>query len=134
MKHLKKFNESLEKGQKLRDVIGDIVDTEKKGWRMIYKTDNGCTLISINEDILDSVIDNVRILSDNTGEIYLKSEGDRYGYTYYAYFENGIPKVISSVPGDERGCTIFGDVFIASGHDGNYLFNVKTGEFQDNTW
>lgn len=33
-----------------------------------------------------------------------------------------------------RGCILFSDVFISSGHDGSYLWNVKTGEFRSNTW
>jgi hypothetical protein len=50
------------------------------------------------------------------------------------YFEGDTPKILSTYPGDERGSFIFNDVFISSGHDGNYLWNVKTGEFKANTW
>lgn len=132
MKHLKKFNESLERGQKLRDVIGDIVDNEKKGFRRIYKTEKGCFIS--DEGILDCVITDIHMYPNNTCELYLDNEEEEYGSYHYAYFENDMPKVILGIPGDERGCTIFGDVFISSGHDGNYLFNIKTGEFKDNTW
>ena len=133
MKHLKKFNESIQEGKKLREIIGEITNTKKQGWYEINETEKGCITI-LDEDELDYIVSNFRINSDGTGEIILKREGQKYGSIYYAYFENNIPKVISDIPGDERGCTIFGDVFIASGHDGNYLFNIKTGEFEDNTW
>jgi len=132
MKHLKKFNESIENGKTLREVIGDVKSSKKKGWCEIHETEEGC--IITDEEYLDYEISNFNINNDGCGEIFLKREGQRYGSLFYAYFENKKPKVISSIPGDERGCTIFGDIFIASGHDGNYLFNVKTGEFKDNTW
>jgi hypothetical protein len=132
MKHLKKFNESIENGKTLREVIGDVKSSKKKGYYEIHETEEGC--IITDEEYLDYEISDFNINNDGCGEIYLKREGQRYGSLFWAYFENKIPKVISSIPGDERGCTIFGDIFIASGHDGNYLFNIKTGEFKDNTW
>jgi hypothetical protein len=68
-------------------------------------------------------------------EVYIKPI-DKYdfGMSLNAYFEGGNIRILSSFPGDERGCCVFGDVFISSGHDGNYLWNIKTGEFKSNTW
>lgn len=129
MRHIKKFNESIENGKKLKDVIGEVTKVDKYGWSKISVTDKGC-ITNLQEE-LDYTISSFRIGTDGTGDIVLKEEGEQYGSLYYAYFENKIPKVISFIPGDERGCAIFGDVFIASGHDGNYLFNVKTGEFKN---
>jgi hypothetical protein len=130
MRHIKKFNESIENGKKLRDVIGEITETKEYDWRKISKTDKGC-IINLNSELLDYTVSSFDIHSDGSGDIVLKKEGEKYGSLYYAYFENEVPKVISHIPGDEMGCTIFGDVFIASGHDGSYLFNIKTGEFKD---
>jgi hypothetical protein len=133
MRHLKNFNESIENGKTLREVIGDIKSTKKCGYYEIKETEKGC-IINLDDECMNYTVSNSRISSDGCGEIVLKEEGQGYGYIYYAYFENGFPRIISHVPGDERGCVVFGDVFIASGHDGNYLFNIKTGEFKDNTW
>jgi len=41
---------------------------------------------------------------------------------------------MSYPPGEDRGCTLFKDVFVASGNDGNFFWDVKTGEFDDFTW
>jgi hypothetical protein len=133
MKHLIKFNESFDsnKGKKLSEVIGEIKSSKKYGWQTIYETTEGC--IIMDKSILDDKISNISKYSsssmpENCGEIILD------GYHYYAYFENDKLRVIASPNGDDRGSTIFGDVFIVSGHDGNYLFNTKTGEFQNNGW
>jgi hypothetical protein len=83
-------------------------------------------------DWLDSEVSIYR--SGDTAEITLKHSKSRWGRNLNAYFEGDFPKIISTYPGDERGCFVFGDVFISSGHDGNYLWNVKTGQFESNTW
>ena len=140
MKHLKKYNESTEdKSPTLRDLIGDIKETKGEHYRTITETTKGCfTNIELFDeykklDLLDAEVV-MYMYNDNTGEVRIKHPQDKYGRFCYAYFENGIPKIISSYPGDERGCTLFNGTFIASGHDGNYLWNVKTGEFKSNTW
>lgn len=130
---IKKFNES-ESPKTLEDIIGKVVSSNKEGYYNIYKTENGTiTNVDINR-YLDYTA-NIRIYSSgNVGEISLRKEGERYGTYFYAYFEDGYPKIISSFPGDERGCFIFNGTFITSGHDGNYLWNIETGEFKANVW
>lgn len=140
MKHLKRFNESHEdKSPTLRDLIGDIKETKDERYRTITETTKGCftdvELFDDNINLLDSEVTMYMYRGDNNvGEITLRHPDEEYGTMLYAYFENGIPKIISSYPGDERGCTLFNGTFIASGHDGNYLWNVTTGEFKSNTW
>ncbi len=139
MQHLKKFNESEEKKQTLRDLIGDVKETKKIGYRNIIETTKGCfsSIEFYDEfddiDWLDSEV-TINNYGDGTGEILLKHTKSKWANHYYVYLEGDIPKIISDFPGDERGCILFGDVFIVSGHDGNYLWNVKTGEFKSNTW
>jgi len=138
MQHLKKFNESeATSNQTLRDLVGDIKEIKKQGYVTIVETTKGC-FITFNPqeekdiDWLDSEVSLYK--RGNTAEITLKHTMARWGRNFNAYFEGDVPKIISSYPGDERGCCVFGDVFISSGHDGNYLWNIKTGEFKSNTW
>jgi hypothetical protein len=136
MKHLKKFNEDVEvesTKQTLRDLIGDIKETKNVGYHTITETTKGCfTNLKLDEeDLLDSIVE-MHKYGDIT-ELYLKPKIG-WGWQVYAYFEGDIPKIISTIPGDERGSCVFGDIFISSGHDGNYLWNIKTGEFKPNTW
>lgn len=140
MADIKKVDE-LEKKQTLRDLIGDLKGT-KSGYRYLNEYTSGCiSNVELFDEYSDPKIDwlDAEVSIDtrgdaNTGNIWLKHEGERWQRHAYVYLENGIPKIISEIPGDERGCVLFGDVFIASGHDGNYLFNVKTGEFKSATW
>ena len=131
---IKKFNES-DSPKTLEDIIGKVVSSNKEGYYTIYNTENGTfTNIDISK-YLDYTV-NIRTYGrgQNIGEITLRKEGERYGKYFYAYFEDGYPKIISGFPGDERGCFEFNGTFIASGHDGNYLWNIETGEFKSNTW
>ena len=136
MKHLKKYNESNEEKKTLRDLIGDIKSVKKVGYRTIYETTKGCLT---NLDIKGSLDDEYRLYMykdndsptgyGNVGEISIPRK--LHGYIC---FIDGDARIISYGPGDERGCTLFSDVFIASGHDGSFLWNVKTGEFEAHTW
>ena len=136
MKRIKKFNESTDSKRTLRDVIGDIKDTRKVGYRTIHETTKGCfSNLSDLEENLDDKFEIYRYHDEDsaTGRAsYGEISSDNF--RAYVYLENNIPKIISYYPGDERGCVLFGDVFVASGHDGNFLWNVKTGEFKANTW
>jgi hypothetical protein len=137
MYHLKKFNESQETpSQSLRDLIGDIKETKKQGYRTLVETTKGCflnfELQEMDFDWLDSEVSFYK--HGNTAEITLRHPKARRNRNLNAYLEGDVPKIISTFPGDERGCCVFGDVFISSGHDGNYLWNIKTGEFKANTW
>ena len=138
MQHLKKFNESESTSNPiLRDLVGDVKETKKIGYRSITETTKGCFLDfdpqeEMDFDWLDSEVSIYR--RGDTAEITLRHPKARWNRSFNAYFEGDMPKIISTYPGDERGCFVFGDVFISSGHDGNYLWNVKTGEFKDNTW
>lgn len=138
MKHLKLFESSETAEPTLRDIIGNIKSEKKVGYNTIYETEKGCitNILGRNTRNIDLLDCNVKYhrYGDNYGEIFLKHPEERYGRSYYVYLENDFPKIISSYPGDERGCILFKDVFIASGHDGNYLWDVKTGEFKSNTW
>lgn len=137
--YIKKFNESSyidSESMSLRDLIGDLKDKKKSGYNTIYETTKGCfTNFSEIEEYLDGSFVIYRY-ENNTGDISIKSLNldQRYAIQLYIYFIGDIPRIISTYPGDERGCCIFCDVFISSGHDGSYLWNVKTGEFKDNTW
>lgn len=131
------------KDQTLRDLIGDIESSEKKKkYYTITKTSNGCvTNIDLVDDYrkvnwLDAIVANIRHYHDNNniGEIYLQHPNSRRIRSLNFYQEDGVFKILSTYPGDERGCHVFGDVFISSGHDGNYLWNIKTGEFDTFNW
>ena len=141
MRRLKKFNEDVEVKQTLRDLVGDIKETKSKGYRKIIETTKGCfTNLELYDeydkiDWLDAEVSFYMYgKNSNTGEIYLKHPSSKWGKRGYVYLDNGFPKIISTYPGDERGCHLFNDVFISSGHDGNYLWNIKTGEFDSFTW
>ena len=58
-----------------------------------------------------------------TGEIIC----DRYQIAY-CHFKDGKMNIISGINGDERGCSVFNGTFIASGHDGSYLFDIDNPE------
>jgi hypothetical protein len=128
--------ESIDSKRTLRDVIGDVKSTSKKGYRTIIETTKGC--FSNMSDLGDHLDDEFKIYrySDDNSPTGKAPYGDisTNGFSGYVYIENNIPKIITYGPGDERGCVLFGDVFVASGHDGNYLWNIKTGEFMANTW
>ena len=128
-----KFNES-DSPKTLVDIVGEVVSNEKQGYYNIFKTENG-TITNIDIDRYLNYTASIRMYRDNNiGEITLRKEGERYAPYFYAYFEDGYPKIISSFPGDERGCFLFNGTFITSGHDGNYLWNIETGEFKSNVW
>ncbi len=137
MKRLRKFNESGETNQTLRDLIGDVKETKKVGYYPITETTKGCfTNLEIvdyeKKNWLDAIVEVYKYGS--TTEVFLHHSESKYGRRLYAYFEGDVPKILSTYRGDERGSCLFGDTFIASGHDGNYLWNIKTGEFKSNTW
>jgi len=137
MNHLKRFNENMDTSKTLRDLIGEI---EVKPSKYVIKTTKGClTDLDLNDkyDKIDWLDAEYKLYVDrggNTGQIYLKHKDSKWGRSANVYFENGVPKIISTYPGDERGCFLFGDVFISSGHDGNYLWNIKTGEYASFSW
>ena len=137
MKHIKKFNEDVDNTEKtLRDLIGDIKEEKKVGYCTIIETTEGCFVnFDINE-YLDSVVEIHNWgTSPELKEVYIRPSGEnKWGRRLNGYFEGDNPKILSTYPGDERGSFIFNDVFISSGHDGNYLWNVRTGEFKANTW
>ncbi len=130
------FNDSKNESntpETLRDLIGDVKHKKVIGYHRISETTNGC-LTNIDLGEWGGATVEIEMQTDNTGFIFAKHEDDKWPQMLYAYFEDGKVKIISSCNGDERGCCVFGDVFIASGHDGNYLWNFKTGEFMDNNW
>ena len=44
-------------------------------------------------------------------------------------------KILSYYPGDERGCLVFNNTFICSGHDGSYLWDINNPtQFVSNTY
>ena len=136
MKKIKKINKKKKKGKMtLRELIGDIKSTKEYEYNEIHETTKGC-FTDLEEDQFDMEVEINQWgiqKGGNTAEIYSFYRGSRR-LMGNVYLENGVPKIISTYPGDERGCIVFGDVFISSGHDGNYLWNIKTGEFVDNTW
>jgi hypothetical protein len=137
MKHIRKFNENVDNtNMTLRDLIGEVKEEKKVGFYTIIETKKGCFL---NFDLTDWLDCDVEIHNWGTSpelkEVYIKpNNSNRWGKRLNGYFNGHEPKILSTYPGDERGSFIFNDVFISSGHDGNYLWNVKTGEFKANTW
>lgn len=137
MKHIRKFNESVDnKNMKLKDLVGEVKEEKKVGLYTIIETTKGCFL---NFDLTDLLDCDVEIHNWGTSpelkEVYIKpNNSNRGGKSLNGYFNGDEPKILSTYPGDERGSFIFNDVFISSGRDGNYLWNVRTGEFKSNTW
>ena len=121
---------------KLRELIGEVVTVREDGYFNISKTEKGCfTNIELYDkydkiDWLDAEITIHDLYEEeNSKAIELDYEGNII--CYYGCLVDGNIKVISTINGDDRCFTLFGDVFIASGHDCSYLFNIKTGEFKD---
>jgi hypothetical protein len=138
MKHIRKFNEDLDNTEKtLRDLIGDIKEEKKVGYYTITETTGGCFVNFDLNKYLDSVVEIHNWgTSPELKEVYIEAQeiNNWRDKRLNGYFEGDTPKILSTYPGDERGSFIFNDVFISSGHDGNYLWNVRTGEFKANTW
>lgn len=137
MKRIKRFNESTDSKRTLRDLIGDVKITNNAGYfNVITETTKGCFT---NFDNLDEILDDEVTIYRFTDQDSATGKAP-YGeicsdnFRGYVYLNDNIPKIISSYPGDERGCVLFGDVFVSSGHDGSYLWNIKTGEFKSHSW
>ena len=137
MKHIKKFNENVDNIKKtLRDLVGDVKEEKKVGYHTITETTNGCFCNFDLTKYLNSFVE-IQTWGSNPElkEVCIEPTAENKSFIRLnGYFEGDIPKILSTYPGDERGSFIFNDVFISSGHDGNYLWNVKTGEFKANTW
>jgi hypothetical protein len=141
MKYLKKFNESNNQefnindylkfsDKTILDLIGNPIESKDT-----YKTvtDLG-VYTNLGKGDIDYISnDLVKVSSINKFEIYkiyLKSKGERYASEYgYLLLKDGKPHILSGINGDDRGATIFSgsgfDIFIVSGHDGSYLFNIN---------
>jgi len=148
MKHLRRINES-EGVVTLRDLIGETKET----FRSIIETTKGCfTNVDLDDTygneqpMLDKEVKLGYINKSDAGitsDIMVKGVDDKYwssvGYCYMVEStESPLGydiKIISYWPGDERGCVIFNNTFISSGHDGSYLWNVNDPrEFASHTW
>ena len=59
-------------------------------------------------------------------EIFTKSKlDDKYAHEFgYLLVKDGKPLLLTGIPGDNYGATIFKGVFKVSGHDGSYLFDI----------
>lgn len=118
-------------GKKLRDLTGGLTGNKNKvGFSTLYEMENGTFTNMDLSDRLDHLVS-----MDENGEgtvtVYTKSEDSEYYHQLgHGYMVDGKLLVLSSINGDNRGCTIFGDIFMSSGHDGSYLWNIKTGEFK----
>ena len=137
MEHNVKINEDVDNTTLiLRDLVGDIKEEKKIGYYIITETTKGCYLNFELTNYLDRVVEvyNRGYDTELKDVIIRPNNEDRWGQIFNAYFEGNKLKILSTYPGDERGSFIFNNVFISSGHDGNYLWNVKTGEFKANTW
>jgi hypothetical protein len=113
----------------LREVIGNIIPdkAEKRGCDY---TDKGIYIAHLRSNIKDNLDFPVRLHTDgNTGEI--NSIGYASSLLAHVYLEDNKPKILTGYPGDNRGCLTFNKVFISSGHDGNYIFNIDNPD--DNT-
>jgi hypothetical protein len=131
MGRIMRFNESIALNKTLREVIGDVVDTKRDRYWELHQTEEGCFIT--NSDILDWEITSTYVRRDGTGEIVLKGPDGRGGL-YWLYVVGEDIRAVCRSLGDDRGCVIFGDVFITSGHDGNIMINVETGEFGVMSW
>lgn len=136
-KYIKRFNENSSQETTLRDLVGDIKETKKIGYHEITETTKGClsNLYNFSEN-LDQVVE-ISDYSENIKDFIIDTGGVKRvvlaGRLLFGYFEEGNLKILSTIPGDERNPIVFNDVFISPGHDGNYLWNVKTGEFKSHT-
>jgi hypothetical protein len=158
MRHLNKFNESTEASvQTLRDIIGDVKgEAERVGYYGIYETTKGCfTNIELSapwDNYMDreAKVDSVHKEKGGefTGEVLVKSETYWMALGFcYLEVDSSLPvgiavenkqfkvKILSLCPGDERGCVVFNNTFICSGHDGSYLWNINNPkEFYSHTF
>jgi hypothetical protein len=124
---------------KLRELIGGIKEIKKiGGFREITETEKGCftnmTFIKRNINWLDADVTIKRHKWEpRTADIILKIDNNNYQYLF-GYLDGEQIRIMSYPPGEDRGCALFKDVFVASGNDGNFFWDVKTGEFDDFTW
>ena len=121
---------------KLRELIGEVTNVREDVYCKITETSKRCLTNFELYDEYDEIdwLDADVIIHDLHGEDNGKDVELNYnGDTMYLHgcLIDGKLKVLSTINGDDRGCTLFGDVFITSGHDGSYMFNIKTGEFKD---
>lgn len=79
------------------------------------------------ESVLDSPVEIFKNRDGKTGIIYSPKDY----FNSHFYMENDEVKIISSIRGDDYGTEVFQNVFISSGHDGNYLYDIKNPEINN---
>ena len=69
---------------------------------------------------------------ENIYQIALKDPKRNQYWEYgYLFIKDDKPYIFCSIPGDDRGATVFNNTFTVSGHDGNCSFNISNPkEFQ----
>ena len=149
MKHLRKMNEG-KSVVTLRDLIGDPLEKGDDVYNAkVIETSKGCfTNINLEGYRGDSPLDKevkLGYVSGKEGELVsdLMVKGEKYmsqiGYCHIERNEDSPIgydiKILSYYPGDERGCLVFNNTFICSGHDGSYLWDINNPtEFVSNTY
>ena len=122
----KEFNR--ENWRKLSELIGIY---ESKIDNSLSLTNKGVYVNRRDDDILnlDVELNKVSIKDIEDGlevyEVYLKRENSKYpGEFGYLLVKDKAPYILSDYSGDNRGCDVFGDTFIVSGHDGNKMYSI----------
>lgn len=111
------------------DLLGEVESEPKRymvkttkgayiyGWSMGGELEFMNDLVQLHKE---RTVDNYTIYS-----VYCKESGAERGWEFgYLLTKDDKPYILSGIPGDNYGATIFKGVYKVSGHDGSYLFNL----------
>lgn len=112
-----------------RDLLGDVEGEPK---RYMVKTTKGAYIHGWGTKEVEKFMNNlVQLYKERTVDnytiytLYSKEPGRERGWEFgYLLTKDNRPYIVSGIPGDNYGATIFKGVFKVSGHDGSYLFNI----------
>lgn len=81
-------------------------------------------------DVIDN-LDRLKIC-----EVYFKYKDENYNSTMgYVLLKDDVIHIYSNTPGDDRGATVWNNIFIVSGHDGSILYDIDDPKnICNNTW
>lgn len=141
MKHLRKFNESIDSVYKryknLPITIGELVGNPEKQIPSddvfpTILTDKGVIVYGLELYELEDTIrygEKFKIYKESNDqhdeEVILLTRNHRI--EAFLYYESGDNKILSTIPGDYQGYDIEGDNLVVCGHDGQYSIDINTG-------
>jgi len=125
------FNASLftrENGKTLTDLIGGFSETKNRNHFLSTKG----VYVNFGESEMGRWKDDVIEMDEDTKvgnlviyQTYIKAVDDRLPCEFgYLLTKDGVPIILSLIPGDNYGANIFKGVFTVTGHDGSYKYDI----------